>query len=173
MLTTGKELPAVLGAPEPKENAADLQTNGWELAVSYKDNWQLAGKPFAFNTRFILSDSRAWITDFDNPNFDINQYYTGQEFGEIWGFESDGFYQSEEEIQAHNQRLYASWGSMPWLIGTVKWVDQDGNGVIEKGFTLDDPRNLGYGIGLISGLQRAGQEVLLFHGLRAFLRIYA
>jgi len=141
MLTQGKELPAVLGADEPNENAADLQTNGWELAFTYKENFYLAGKPFALNTRFILSDSRAWITSFDNPNYDITQYYEGQEFGEIWGFESDGFYQSEEEIQAHNQRNYASWGSMPWLIGTVKWVDQDGNGIIEKGFTLDDPKD--------------------------------
>ena len=141
MLTLGKDLPDVLGTVEPKENAADLQTNGWELAVSYKENMNLAGKPLNMNIRLILSDSRAWITNFDNPNYNINQYYNGMEFGEIWGFEDDGFFQSNEEAQAFNQRNYAAWGSMPFVEGTIKWVDQDGNGIIEKGFTLDDPKD--------------------------------
>ena len=30
MLTQGRDLPDVLGAAEPNENAADLKTNGWE-----------------------------------------------------------------------------------------------------------------------------------------------
>ena len=37
MLTLGKELPGVLGASEPKENAADMKTTGWELTVGYRD----------------------------------------------------------------------------------------------------------------------------------------
>ena len=141
MLIPGKDLPDVLGADEPKENSGDLQTNGWELALSYKQNFYLLGKPFNFNTRFILSDSRAWITKFDNPNKDITQYYEGYEFGEMWGFESDGFFKTVEETQAQDQSRYAAWGVIPFSVGTVKWVDQDGNGIIEKGWTLDDPKD--------------------------------
>lgn len=67
MLTLGKELPGVLGKTEPKENAADLKTRGWELSVAYRDEFQLKGKPLNWGARFVLSDNRSWITKFDNP----------------------------------------------------------------------------------------------------------
>lgn len=141
MLTLGKDLPDVLGASEPKENAADLQTNGWELSVTYKNNFSLAGKPFNFNTRFILSDSRAWITDFDNPNKNLWQYYNGREFGELWGLESDGFFQTTEEIQALDETQLIPWGALSIVPGWPKYIDRDGNGIIEKGTTVDDPKD--------------------------------
>lgn len=141
MLTQGKDLPDVLGATEPKENAADLQTNGWELTLTYKNNFNLAGKRFNFNTRFILSDSRAWITDFDNPNKNLNQYYIGREFGELWGLESDGFFETEEEIQALDETQLIPWGALSIVPGWPKYIDQDGNGIIEKGSTVNDPKD--------------------------------
>ncbi|RIJ50833.1 TonB-dependent receptor [Maribellus luteus] len=141
MLTQGKDLPDVLGASEPKENAADLQTNGWELTLTYKSSFNLASKPFNFSSRFILSDSRAWITGFDNPNKNLSQYYIGQEFGEIWGLESDGFYQTVEETQALDETTLIPWGALSIVPGWPKYVDQDGNGKIEKGLTMDDPKD--------------------------------
>ncbi len=65
----------------------------------------------------------------------------GYEFGELWGFESDGFFQTIEETQSHDQSRYASWGAIPFLVGSPKWVDQDGNGIIEKGYTVSDPKD--------------------------------
>jgi TonB-linked SusC/RagA family outer membrane protein len=141
MLTLGRDLPDVLGADEPKENAADLQTNGFELTLSYKTNFVLSGKRFNFNTRFILSDSRTWITSFDNPNKNLSQYYKGQEFGEIWGLESDGFYQTVEETQALDETQLIPWGALSIVPGWPKYIDQDGNGIIEKGYTVDDAKD--------------------------------
>ena len=92
MLTLGKDLPDVLGAAEPRENAADLETKGWELSLEYRNNFSLAGKSLGFNTRFVISDSRSTITNFDNPNRNLTQFYVGQELGEIWGLENDGFF---------------------------------------------------------------------------------
>lgn len=142
MLTAGKDLPDVLGASEPLENAADLQTNGWELTISYRNGFDLAGDRFNFDTRLILSDSRAWISDFDNPNKNLNQYYVGREFGEIWGLESDGFFQTVEETQALDETQLIPWGALSIVPGWPRYVDQDGNGIIEKGYTVDDPKDL-------------------------------
>lgn len=141
MLTQGKDLPDVLGAAEPNENAADLQTNGWELTLTYKNGFNLAGKRFNYNTRFILSDSRAWITDFDNPNKNLNQYYIGREFGELWGLESDGLFETVGETQALDQTQLIPWGALSIVPGWPKYIDQDGNGIIEKGYTVDDPKD--------------------------------
>jgi len=142
MLTGGKDLPDVLGASEPLENAADLQTNGWELTLSYRNSFNLAYDRFNFDARLILSDSRAWISDFDNPNKNLNQYYIGREFGEIWGFESDGFFQTVEETQALDETQIIPWGALSIVPGWPKYIDQDGNGIIEKGYTVDDPKDL-------------------------------
>jgi hypothetical protein len=142
MLTLGKDLPDVLGASEPLENAADLETKGWELSLSYRNRFSLAGKPFNFNGRFILSDSRSYITNFDNPNQNLTQYYVGQEIGEIWGLESDGLFASQDEIDQLDETSLIPWGALTITPGWPKYVDQDGNGVIEKGLTVDDPKDL-------------------------------
>ena len=141
MLTLGRDLPDVLGASEPRENAADLETNGWELTLSYRNSFMLAGDRFSFNTRFILSDSRAWITRFDNPNKNLDQYYVGMEFGELWGLESDGFFETVEQTQALDETQLIPWGALSIVPGWPKYIDQDGNGIIEKGYTVDDPKD--------------------------------
>lgn len=142
MLTQGKDLPDVLGAAEPDENAADLRTKGWEFSLAFKNNFSLAGKTLFFDSRFIISDSRSEITSFDNPNGDLNQYYEGKELGEIWGLESNGMFKNNEEIGQLDQSALIPWGALAIVPGWPKYVDQDGNGAIETGLTLDDPKDL-------------------------------
>jgi TonB-linked SusC/RagA family outer membrane protein len=142
MLTQGKDLPDVLGAPEPNENAADLETKGWEFSLGYDTEFNVRGKPLQFNAKFILSDNRSYITKFDNPNGNLTQYYAGQELGEIWGLQSDGFFQTQEEIDALDQTQIVPWGALTVVPGWPKYIDVDGNGAIEKGTTLDDTKDL-------------------------------
>ena len=155
MLTQGRDLPDVLGAAEPAENAADLKTEGWELAINYRNNYKLAGKSLRFDARFVISDSRSFITKFDNPNGNLNQYYEGMELGEIWGLTSDGLFESDEEIANLDQANLIPWGSLSIVPGWPKFIDQDGNGMIEKGLTTADPRDLSV-IGNISSRYRLG-----------------
>lgn len=158
MLTKGRDLPDVLGASEPSENAADLRTRGWEVGMNYRHSVNVGGRPMTFNTRFILSDSRTHITKFDNPNGDLNQFYEGMELGEIWGLESDGLFQNQEEIEALDQTELIPWGALSIVPGWPKYVDQDGNGKIEKGLTLSDPKDLSV-IGNISARMRFGANL--------------
>ncbi|GJM27427.1 MAG: SusC/RagA family TonB-linked outer membrane protein [Cyclobacteriaceae bacterium] len=142
MLTLGKELPAVLGASEPTENAADLNTKGWELTLGYQNGFNVFGKPMNFNSRLIFSDSQTEITRFDNPNKVLTQFYDGMEIGQIWGLRSDGLFQSEAEIAELDQQDIVPWGAISVTTGWPKYVDLDGNGRIEKGTTVDDPKDL-------------------------------
>ena len=143
MLTMGRELPGVLGKEEPQENAANLKTRGWELSIGYQDEFRLAGKPLNWAARFILSDSRTWITKFDNPTRNLTQYYEGQEIGEIWGLQSDGLFSSKDEIAALDETEIIPWGALEIVEGWPKYKDLDGDHRITKGsVTVDDPGDL-------------------------------
>ncbi len=158
MLTLGKDLPDVLGATEPAENAADLQNRGWEFSLNYRDDFVVGGSPMSFSTKFVLSDSRTSITNFDNPNRNLTQYYVGMELGEIWGLQSDGLFKSEDEIQQLDQTAIIPWGALSIVPGWPKYQDLDGNGLIEKGATVDDPKDLSV-IGNISPRYRYGVDI--------------
>ncbi|HEY5750682.1 MAG TPA: SusC/RagA family TonB-linked outer membrane protein, partial [Chryseolinea sp.] len=155
MLTQGKKLPGVFGAPEPLENAADLKTQGWEMSLGYDDEFSVAGKPLHFNARFILSDNRTYITRFDNPNKNLTQYYEGKELGEIWGLKSDGLFKNQEEINNLDESSIIPWGALNIVPGWPKYHDLDGNHAIEKGTTVNDPKDLSV-IGNITPRYRYG-----------------
>jgi hypothetical protein len=65
------------------------------------------------------------------------------EIGEIWGLESDGLFRSQAEIDALDQTAIIPWGALSIVEGWPKYVDQNGDGVINKGtLTTDDPGDL-------------------------------
>ncbi len=142
MLAPGQELPGVLGTDEPQGNVADLRTKGWELSVEWRNRFDLGGEPFRLDLGFNIGDSRSEITRYPNDGrlFSGN-YYVGQELGEIWGLESDGFFTSEEEIATLDQTALIPWGAISIVPGWPRYVDQNGDGVIEKGISADDTRD--------------------------------
>lgn len=142
MLAPGQELPAVLGTSEPRGNVADLKTRGWELSLELRNRFNLAAKPFQFDVRLNVGDSRSEIINYPNEELLFSgSYYPGQEIGEIWGLESDGLFKTNEEISALDQSLIIPWGALSIVPGWPKFVDQDGNGMIEKGISVNDTRD--------------------------------
>lgn len=142
MLTLGKTLPAVLGTAEPKINAADMKTRGWELSVLWRDQLNLGNKPFGYSARFTLADSRSFITKFDNPTGYLDDHYVGQEIGEMWGLETLGFFKDQADIdQSPDQWDVTSYpGDRAIEPGDLKYKDQNGDNKINKGsWTVDDP----------------------------------
>ena len=142
MLGPVAELPGVLGTSPPTQNVADLSTKGWELSLAYRDNFDMASKPFSFGVKFILSDSRTKITKYKNDQLLLNSYRVGQEIGEIWGLESDGYFKTQEEIDALDEFAIVPWGALEIVEGWPKYVDQDKDGKIEQGNTQTDPKDL-------------------------------
>lgn len=143
MLTAGATLPSVLGTPSPQENAADLRTKGFELSVGYSNSFMVDNSPLEFSVTGTLSDSETKITRFDNPKNSLLDFYEGMTIGELWGYSVDGLFQSEDEIVRHADqtrvanRIMAAGGLQP---GDVKYIDLNGDGVINEGEnTVDNP----------------------------------
>lgn len=139
MFTAGRELPAVFGASSPKGNYADLETKGWELSISYRNQFNLASKPLAYTVRGVVSDNVSKILKYNNPNKRLSDYYEGQTLGEVWGYLTDGFFVSEADIRTSaNQGLFSSTATGVWRPGDIKFKDVNNDGVIDYGDnTLD------------------------------------
>lgn len=143
MLTDGMDLPSVYGASVPKMNAADLRTTGYELSLSWRDQFRLAGKPFGYNLRATLSDYKAEITKFNNPTKLLSNYYEGQRLGEIWGYVVDGLFKTDEEAKYWTSEVVDCGiinGRMTggFLAGDLKYLDLDGDGVLGIGDNTKD-----------------------------------
>lgn len=145
MLAPGAELPAILGADAPFENVADLESTGWEFVASWQDKID----DFSYNVGFTLSDNQSKITKFDNPAGLLSQFYVGEQFGEIWGYTTDGYY-TEGDFEEGSLDADLMGGTLKEGIpnwegriqnpGDIKFVDLNGDGLITDGnSTLDDP----------------------------------
>src|SRR3546814_1339856 len=58
----------------------------------------MAEKPFTYDVRVTMADYRATITKYNNQPKRLTDYYVGQRVGEIWGYQVEGLFQSEDEI---------------------------------------------------------------------------
>lgn len=128
MLVDGEALPAVLGADVPRMNAADLKTLGWELSLEWNDRLPFG---LSYHVKGVLSDYQSTITKFNNPTGLINKYYVGHKLNEIWGYVSNGLFQSDEEAAAHANQSYLYGGK--WGAGDVRYEDLNGDNKINDG----------------------------------------
>ena len=155
MLAPGAALPQVLGTSAPYMNAGSLRTRGWELNIDWRHVFHDAGD-LAVHANFNLADYKATIMDWDSNNL-VNTNYAGKEYGEIWGFETKGYFESSDFKTIINDKgkeevVYADGvpsqkglesGDFKYGPGDVKFVDQNGDGKIDWGEgTVEDHGDL-------------------------------
>lgn len=147
MLTAGKTIPSYYGAAIPKENASDLMTKGWELSLRWKDKFDLAATPFSYYVGVGLGDNTSKITRFDNPNKNLANFYEGQKLGQIWGYEVNGYFKTDDEAKNYdvdqksvNTIINSSALDQGLRAGDLKFEDLNGDKVISLGDnTLANP----------------------------------
>ena len=141
MYTIGMTLPATFGATSPRGNYADMKTDGWETTLSWQHHFDVASRPFGYNVQLTLADYTAKILKYNNPDRFLSDYYVGQNVGEIWGYITEGFFSSQEEIDKHaDQSLYRSHSSGKIQVGDIMLKDLNGDGKVNPGKnTVGDP----------------------------------
>ncbi len=153
MLARGAvQLPALLGTGGPLQNVADLETNGWELQVAWRDKIS----DFKYSLGFNLYDNQTKITKFNNEEGalgdDYKSYYEGKETDEIWGYTTDGYYTVDDFVGGTlndnltggtlKEGIPAFRGVSP-NPGDIKYKDVNGDGEVFSGTgTLGDPGDL-------------------------------
>ena len=150
MFTVGTEVPAVFGDDVPKGNNADLETNGIELSLQWRNSFSLGGSAFNYSIKGVFWDSKSTITKYNNPTELLSSYFTsasnrtyyeGQVLGEIWGYHIEGLFKDQADIDSHaNQSAIRV--SSPNVIkpGDLKYADLNNDGIINSGSnTVDNP----------------------------------
>ena len=138
-------------------NAASLETKGWELGLNYSKEFGELKVQVGAN----ISKAENLVTDV-NPGLDggdLDRIFIGNggilgegyRPGAFWGFISDGIFNDASELAAA-----ADHSLMGSQVGDVKFLDQNGDGVIN----LDDRTDLGvdvpeitYGFNLFANYQ--------------------
>ena len=143
MFTVGPTLPDVFGAAVPKGNYADLKTTGWEMTLGWQDQFNAGTKPFHYGISINAAHYQAVITKYNNPNKNLSDYYVGEKLGEIWGYETEGFWTADNVDQAAAMNKNISNNSSVWLPGDIKYADLNKDGVISHGNqTVSNPGDL-------------------------------
>ncbi len=134
MYTIGMTLPAIFGATSPRGNYSDMETSGWEMSMKWRDQVTLASSPFHYNIGVTLGDNQSRILKYNNPDKFLNDYYEGMRIGEIWGYVTDGFFTSQEDIDNHaNQSRFLSTAKGVNSPGDIKFKDVNNDGTITPG----------------------------------------
>ena len=124
-------VPSAFGSSAPNQNLGKMQDRGWEATISY----QAKSGDFTHNFSLNVADAQNKVTDFSylGSNYRIDQedvqvlklIQEGYPLGSYYGYKVAGYFQSYAEIA--NSALPVGAVVQP---GDVKYVDQNGDGVI-------------------------------------------
>lgn len=138
MLAPGKELPDIVGQAAAWENAGSMRTRGWELNI----DWHQRYGDWTVYANANLSDYKTVITKWDSNGL-LSENYAGKEYGTIWGFETDRYFTADDFNEdgtvkagvADQTGLQGTVGGQSFVYGPgdIKFVDQNGDGIIDWG----------------------------------------
>ncbi|GAB3412338.1 SusC/RagA family TonB-linked outer membrane protein [Niabella aquatica] len=144
-LAEGYDLPNVFGTAAPLMNVGEMRTQGFELSVNWQDRFELGGKPFRYSIGGVLGDNYSRITKVIKDSRLTYSYYKGKTIGEIWGYITDGYFQTDAEArtypvdQSFLNRVRID-NNIPIRAGDLRWVDLNGDGVISANpNTVEEP----------------------------------
>ncbi len=150
MLAPGQTMPQVLGTSAAYENAGTLRSRGWEITLDWHHNFN------GINVYAIanLADYTTTIKEWNNESKLLNSNYSGKRYGDIWGFETDRYFEASDfsgvdakgnyiPVEGVASQVNLQTGKFVYGPGDIKFVDQNNDGVIDGGKgTADDHGDL-------------------------------
>ncbi|MBC8756411.1 TonB-dependent receptor [Kordia sp. YSTF-M3] len=131
------------GSSAPVVNAGVVENKGLDLSINFSHDFS---DDFSIQVGYNLTSIDNKAIEVNNAAgflpgglFDLNQttsrFQSGLPIGAFWGLQTDGIFQNQAEIDAHAAQPDAQ-------PGDIRYVDFDGDGVIEFG-SQDDQTMIG------------------------------
>ncbi len=111
-------------------NIGEVENKGWEISTTWSDR----SGDFSFSIGGMLYDNtnqvlKAGYSDTDTLVFRNNHdmlWFRGIPLENYWGYQTDGFFNSQEELDATTAKLPNT------RVGDIRYVDQNGDGEINE-----------------------------------------
>lgn len=135
-------VPASFGTTGPRVNAGNFRTRGYEISI---DANYAINKNLTLYGTLSFWDYKTVFTEWNNPNNSISTAfnYKGKEFGEIWGFQTEGFFESDAQAAGSPSQKTLQSGNFVFGAGDIKYADLNKDGSINGGaMTLADHGDL-------------------------------
>lgn len=132
------------GGQNPTANAGTVKNSGFEFALNYGDK---IGEDFSFNLGYNVTFLKNEVTEVNNGTgfidggqFGLDQSATrmevGQPIGYFYGYQTDGLFQNQAEVDAHPSQIGLGAEAQP---GDLRFVDTNGDGILDA----NDRTNIG------------------------------
>lgn len=137
-------LPNIIGVTPGYINLGKLRSWGKELDIKWRDK---IGK-LDYTVGFNISDNQNKLVDYDNRNSigtgGVIQYLQGYAMNSVWGYKTDGIFQTDAEAAAYKATVNYPFFANP-KAGDIKYLDLNKDGKIDAGGgTPDNPGDLVY-----------------------------
>jgi len=125
-----QELPSTFGGVLPRENIEQRNNRGFELVLNHDNN--IGDLKFSISGNVTWTREK-WVSfpdgqfDPENPDDERINKRTGQWTNRIFGYKTNGFYNTQDELDA--EELVYEFIPDP-VLGDVRYVDSNGDGVI-------------------------------------------
>ena len=156
-------IPHTTGYYTAIQNIGKLSNKGFEIEINTRN---FVASDFKWNTNIVFGYNKNEVLELgptgapiqNGPFWARDVAYTGigESIGSFWLWETDGIFMTQEEVDA--AALYADEG-----VGDVKFVDQNGDGVVD----LDDRKIMGqptprYNFGITNTFTYKGFDLNVF-----------
>ena len=127
------QLPHTIGIGVPAVNVGKLKTWGWDIDIKWNDRIGKLRYQIAFN----ISDSQNRLVEYDGADVitaGTRKLIEGYELNTIWGYKTDGYWNSKEEYQQYkaDHPGYKSFSDGKIGAGDVRFITlPDANGSID------------------------------------------
>ncbi|MDR0815185.1 MAG: TonB-dependent receptor [Bacteroidales bacterium] len=143
------EIPATIGLTASPLNAGVVENKGWEFSANFR-NTSSYGLGYEIGGNFSINHNKVTDLKGTGPYFTgdylINPYYTiaeGLPINTLWGFKTDGLFQSAQEIQDWRNSGHGVNQVNPQP-GDVKYIDGVNGEAPNNALGADDMIELGH-----------------------------
>ncbi|HTM99570.1 MAG TPA: TonB-dependent receptor [Pedobacter sp.] len=124
ILTTPASTPVVAGITLPVQNLGEVENKGFEIEANTEH--MIGNVSVWIRGNFAFARNKILAQDEPAPKYEwMNR--TGRSVGQGWGYVTDGFYNSQSEVDNRTVQAYFSGRLQP---GDFKYKDIDGDGYI-------------------------------------------
>lgn len=159
-----------------KDNVGSVRNNGVELNISYNDRWGDwsfgVAANFAYNKNEVVDLGGAEYLDVSDG---YNQRNTlGHAMNSYYIYETDGFFNSQEEADAFQEKYGNPFGGGDFKAGDLRYVDTNGDGTLDgKDRVLYGSTDPVYTFGLNLNAGWKGFDLsLMFNGAAKVYRLF-